>query len=242
MNKHKFIDTTWHKITYDVWGNEKEGFEVNQSYHSGDADIRLRVEIANVGTPQAFASAYPTDKQLRDALDIKPRFQIDKEGDSETIYVYHRSSRYPYGELQLTSHASLSPIREHMPKVCVLCKSHYGDNEPCDEGKPVNSPHRQEFPATKFGAFARKYCERQDNTFQGLFDVLQDKIKNFNPIGFVMVECKDMSSSRLGELVILPYGGSATLQSIPTGLISPRGLSSDMSRVVETILVEEVKI
>jgi len=224
MNKHKFIDTTWHKITYDVWGNEKEGFEVNQSYHSGDADIRLRVEIANVGTPQAFASAYPTDKQLRDALDIKPRFQIDTEGDSETIYVYHRSSRYPYGELQLTSHASLSPIREHTPK-------------------PIKPPFNpSEFPDSKFGAFARRYCERQDQTFQGLFDILQDKIKSFNPIGFIMARCEDMSSGRLGELVILPYGGGATLQSIPTGLISPRGLASDMSRVVETILVGEVKV
>ncbi|MDH5279565.1 MAG: hypothetical protein OEW52_00280 [Thermoleophilia bacterium] len=25
---------------------------------------------------------------------------------------------------------------------CAVCAAHYGDAEPCDEGKPVNSPHR----------------------------------------------------------------------------------------------------
>jgi len=25
---------------------------------------------------------------------------------------------------------------------CNLCSAHYGDAQPCDEGKPVNSPHR----------------------------------------------------------------------------------------------------
>jgi hypothetical protein len=28
------------------------------------------------------------------------------------------------------------------PGRCPLCASHYGDNGTCDEGKPVNSPHR----------------------------------------------------------------------------------------------------
>lgn len=26
---------------------------------------------------------------------------------------------------------------------CQLCTKHYGDDGPCDEGKPVNSPHRR---------------------------------------------------------------------------------------------------
>ena len=27
--------------------------------------------------------------------------------------------------------------------LCPACAAHYGDNLPCDEGKPVNSPHRK---------------------------------------------------------------------------------------------------
>lgn len=41
--------------------------------------------------------------------------------------------------------ADCFPTREDVGKtvLCSRCKAHYKDNGPCDEGKPVNSPHRE---------------------------------------------------------------------------------------------------
>ena len=111
MNKTRYIETQWEKITYDIWGNEKDGFEVNQAFHSGTLSLRIPVTVYNAGTPQEFESATPTDKQLREVLDIRPRFQIETEGDDLTIYVNLSCNGYPAGELRCTSHESLSPIR-----------------------------------------------------------------------------------------------------------------------------------
>lgn len=37
----------------------------------------------------------------------------------------------------------------HMSATCEPCQKHYGDSGPCDEGKPVASPHRRVTPALK---------------------------------------------------------------------------------------------
>ncbi len=108
--KARFIDTTWEVITYDVWGNERDGFEVNQAFRHGSIDLRIPVTVCNEGTPQQFESAHPTDKQLREALSLS-RIQIETEGDDLTVYVTHTRTSYPCGELRCTSHASLSPVR-----------------------------------------------------------------------------------------------------------------------------------
>ncbi len=109
--KQRFINTTWEIATYDVWGNEREGFEVNDVYRHGEIELRIPVTVNNAGTPQQFESAYPTDKQLRQALDLR-RVQIETDGDDTMIYVRTTRIDYPAGELRCTSHASLSPIRE----------------------------------------------------------------------------------------------------------------------------------
>jgi hypothetical protein len=36
-----------------------------------------------------------------------------------------------------------NPGTRHDAVACTLCRRHYGDAGPCDEGKPVNSPHRK---------------------------------------------------------------------------------------------------
>lgn len=110
--KRKFIDTEWECYTYDVWGNEKDGYEVNDRYSHGTVKLRLPIETANPNTPQAFDHASPSDKQIRDCLDIKPRIHIDVDGDDLTIYARHVSTGYPFGEMHCVSHDSLSPIRE----------------------------------------------------------------------------------------------------------------------------------
>ncbi len=108
--KQQFVNTVWEVVTYDVWGNERDGFEVNAAYRHGTVELRIPVTVNNVGTPREFSSACPTDKQLRQALSLRP-IQIETEGDDLTVYVNAARNGYPCGELRCISHASLSPIR-----------------------------------------------------------------------------------------------------------------------------------
>ena len=80
--------------------------------------------------------------------------------------------------------------------------------------------------------FIARYCERQELTHLGLLQILEAQREKYHPIGFMLLECVDMSSSRLGDLTILPYGPNNTFKEPPTRPISPRGLASDMSVVV----------
>jgi len=112
MTKKQTIKTTWEIRTYDVWGNAKDGYEVNDSLViARDYPLELEVKVYNEGTPREFVSAYPTDKQIREALDCKPRIKIESDGDDLSIYVRHAPTNYPLGEMFCTSHESLSPIR-----------------------------------------------------------------------------------------------------------------------------------
>ena len=105
-----FVETTWELRTYDVWGNAKDGFEVNDTRSAGEVSIRCRVEVNNAGTPQEFLSAYPSDSQIRRALYLR-RFKLELDGDDLTIYANRAKDGYPLGEMHCTSHESLSPIR-----------------------------------------------------------------------------------------------------------------------------------
>jgi hypothetical protein len=107
---HTHIDTTWELRTYDVWGNARDGYEVNDTYRAGTVTLRLTVIVNNAGTPQEFVSAYPSDSQIRRAMSLR-RFRLETDGDDLTIYVNRAKDSYPCGEMHCTSHASLSPIR-----------------------------------------------------------------------------------------------------------------------------------
>lgn len=111
MTPQKYVETTWELRTYDVWGNAKDGYEVNNTFRSGSVTLRTKVEINNADTPQEFRSAYPSDSQIRMALGLR-RFKLETDGDDLTIYVNRARDGYPCGELHCTSHTSLSPIRE----------------------------------------------------------------------------------------------------------------------------------
>lgn len=106
----KTVQTTWNKRTYDVWGNKKDGYEVNDTRGHGSIDIRCKVKTHNTGTPQEFQSAGPSDFQLRQAFGV--HCKIETDGDDLAIYVKRKSDWYPIGELLCESHDSLSPIRE----------------------------------------------------------------------------------------------------------------------------------
>lgn len=108
----KTIRTEWQYATYDVWGNAKDGYEVNNVYRRSEPVVLiLEVKTYNAGTPGEFDSTTPTDRQIRRVFGLG-RIQIDTDGDDMTIYVNRRRDGYPIGELSCVSHESLSPIRE----------------------------------------------------------------------------------------------------------------------------------
>ncbi len=110
--KHRRISTHWEVWTYDVWGNAKDGYKVNDRYKQHeDYEIKCRVEIANPGTIRAFEYCTPSDYAIKQALSIKKWIKIETEGDDMTIYVNATKDGYPIGELRCISHESLSPIR-----------------------------------------------------------------------------------------------------------------------------------
>lgn len=110
----KYIDTVWEVWTYCVWGNQKDGYDVNDRFlHHRVYPLRLRVTVYNPGTPREFEAAYPTDLQIKHALNCNSRIKITTfasiEGDDGIIYADHALTGYPLGELRCTSHESLSP-------------------------------------------------------------------------------------------------------------------------------------
>lgn len=108
----KFIASTWELRSYDVWGNARDGFEVNDSHvFARDVPLRLTVETFNPGTPHEFQGATPSDAQIRRLFDCA-RVKLDTDGDDVHIYITRRRDGFPIGEMFCTSHASLSPIRK----------------------------------------------------------------------------------------------------------------------------------
>jgi hypothetical protein len=107
----RYVETTWEMRTYDVWGNARDGFKVNDSFRVGEVTLRLKIKTNNRGTASEFESAYPSDSQIRNALGLG-RYKLDLDGDDLHIYVNRASNSYPEGEMYCTSHKSLSPIRK----------------------------------------------------------------------------------------------------------------------------------
>lgn len=105
------IKTLWEMRTYDVLGNPRDGYEVNDSYSHGTVEIPCRVETYNVGTDGEFKGAYPSDTAIRRVFGLGPRVKISLDGDDISIYVSREHDGYPIGELNCISHTSLSPIK-----------------------------------------------------------------------------------------------------------------------------------
>ena len=103
------VKTIWSIRTYDVWGNAREGYEVNDTYSAGEVEIWCPKYRYNAGTPYEFIGASPTDRQIKRALGVTCRIETD--GDDTHITVDRRRDSYPLGELYCESHESLSPIR-----------------------------------------------------------------------------------------------------------------------------------
>ena len=80
---------------YDVWGNEEEGFTVNDQYcASRDFIVPTMPKTYNRGTPRQFTDFVPSDKEvlkaLVDAGELKESAltaDITIDGDGESIYL-----------------------------------------------------------------------------------------------------------------------------------------------------------
>lgn len=104
------ILTTWNLTTYDVLGNAKEGYEVNDAYRGGEIHLRIPQTQFNVGTPHAYIGAHPTHRQIKLAFGVTCQINID--GDDLHVMVTRRRDGYPIGELSCISHVSLCPVRK----------------------------------------------------------------------------------------------------------------------------------
>ena len=117
MDKYKTkpagtVRTVWEIWTYDVWGNPRDGWEVNDRCCINRAYvIYAPATIYNVGTEGEFRSASPSNKQIAKAFGLVDETRINTDGDDTNIYVTLTSQgEYPIGELICMSHDSLSPV------------------------------------------------------------------------------------------------------------------------------------
>lgn len=106
------LPTTWEVATYDVWGNAKDGYEVNDVYRQGTIELRIPQTKYNEGTPNEFKGAYPSDRQIKHVFGVLCR--IETSGDDLTVYVNRQRDNYPIGELRCISHTSLSPVSDRV--------------------------------------------------------------------------------------------------------------------------------
>jgi hypothetical protein len=104
------INSVWETATYDVWGNAKDGWEVNNTFRGGEIELRIPQTRFNAGMKGEFLGASPTDKQIRQVFNLGTT-QIETDGDDIHITVNRKRDGYPLGEMRCISHDSLSPIK-----------------------------------------------------------------------------------------------------------------------------------
>ena len=82
--------------TYDVWGNARDGYDVNDRAGHGYVTIRCKAQAFNVGTPQEFTTYEPTDRQLS----IAAGFGVSVQWEGQDGYfTAEQANGRPVGEL-----------------------------------------------------------------------------------------------------------------------------------------------
>jgi len=89
------------------------------------------------------------------------------------------------------------------------------------------------------GELVSRYCETQDADARETNARMREIASGREVEGWMLLQGADMSSSYLGQQVILPWGPGCTFKEVPQHPVSPRGLASDMSVVVATALDKE---
>jgi hypothetical protein len=110
----KRLQSIWELRFYEVWGNDQDGFWVNDiSYIVRECALLIPVEKFNSGTDKEFLAAYPTNKQIKDIFGVE--CDIFTEGDDIHIYVNRAEDYYPIGQMTCLDYESLSPIGHRDP-------------------------------------------------------------------------------------------------------------------------------
>lgn len=95
----KSLVRVYRLYTYDVWGNAKDGYEVNDVFEQGKVQIRCKLKVFNEGTAHEFFDYDPTDAQLSFA--VKPTKPVTWDGENEyTLRAERTSDGYPVCELR----------------------------------------------------------------------------------------------------------------------------------------------
>jgi hypothetical protein len=98
----KHMTRVYKLYTYDVWGNRKDGYNVNDLYPQGEIKIKCDLIVFNEGTPTEFFDYDPTDLQLSLAVGIKRKYRPLKwDGESDyTLTAERERDAYPVCELR----------------------------------------------------------------------------------------------------------------------------------------------
>lgn len=91
----RVLTLRYQRWTYDVWGNARDGWDVNDRFKSGTVDIRCKRSVFNVGSVSAFACFAPSYLQIARTGIGAPDFT----GDIGMICGERRGK--PIGELNL---------------------------------------------------------------------------------------------------------------------------------------------
>lgn len=100
--------TTWEMWTYDVWGNEEDGWDVNNRFCvNRELELDLPGKVCNPGHPTLQFTSYDvTDEQVKELFGEEA--VVDENcTDDVNIYV-ETEDGYPLGELHCTSHDNLN--------------------------------------------------------------------------------------------------------------------------------------
>jgi hypothetical protein len=82
---------------YDVWGNEQDGYDVNDTFTIGEVRIRCRAEVHNPGMPSEFIDYVPTERQLALAVGEKG---LVWSGESDDVLFAETKRGKPVCELR----------------------------------------------------------------------------------------------------------------------------------------------
>ncbi len=80
-------------VSYDVWGNERDGYEVNAAYNTS-----LSIDVDDIDNDEAIVEALVEIGYLDARVNAD---DISITGDEYCLYLLDTHSSYPLGELQL---------------------------------------------------------------------------------------------------------------------------------------------
>ncbi len=97
--------------TYDVWGNAKDGYEVNDSYRSGTHELPARVFVSNLpSAPKSLDGSSASHPEIVVHFEVSereilrlfgPGHEIDDSADSGGYEVVRRRDQKPVGRVEV---------------------------------------------------------------------------------------------------------------------------------------------